>query len=290
MNNFVTRVVFVGVTLPVLFAIAIFLPHYNHASIAVLALVFSVGSALELRRMVEPAGGKYRDAFAVVFAALPSIVVFFTRLSMQGAGLASSWLSPLALVCLCLFMVAAFPIAFPRKPESVKQAIAITGANALYIFYPGALSTAIIVILGAQNGPGLMLIWFALIVFGNDSLAWLAGVTLGKHRGIFTVSPNKSLEGLIAGMSGSIGFSYAGAFLFPSIVPRNWLALGVIGVVCGVAVVTGDLFESAIKRAGSVKDSGTIVPGRGGMLDSYDSLLFAAPVFAGMLGLMGMLA
>jgi len=290
MNNFITRVVFVGIALPVLFAVAIFLPHFNHATIALLALVFSVGSVLELRRIVEPTGGMYRDAAAVLFAALPSTVVFFSRLSMRGAGLASSWLSPLAIVCLLLFMSSAFPIAFPRRPESVKSSIAVMGANALYLLYPGALSTAIIVILGAQNGPGLMLMWFALIVFGNDSLAWLAGVTLGKHRGIFAVSPNKSLEGLVAGMSGSIGFSYAGAFLFPSVVPRNWLALGIIGMACGIAVVVGDLFESAIKRAGSVKDSGTIVPGRGGMLDSYDSLLFAAPVFAGILGMLGMLA
>jgi len=275
--------------MPIIFAIALFVPHLNHAAIALLAMVFSVGSVLELRRIIEPAGGTYRDAAAVSFAALPSIVVYFSRLSMRGAGLATSWLSPLAIACILLFIFSAFPVAFPRRLESVKSSIAVIGANALYLFYPGALSTAIIVILGAQNGPGLMLIWFALIVFGNDSLAWLAGVTLGKHRGIFGVSPNKSLEGLVAGMSGSIGFSYAGAFLFPSVVPRNWLALGIIGLACGIAVVTGDLFESAIKRAGCVKDSGTIVPGRGGMLDSYDSLLFAAPVFAGILGLMGML-
>ncbi|PKL08399.1 MAG: hypothetical protein CVV51_09180 [Spirochaetae bacterium HGW-Spirochaetae-7] len=289
MNNFVTRVIFVGIALPVLFAIAVFMPHFNNASLSLLTLVFTVGSALELRRIVEPAGGISRDAVAVAFATLPSIAVYFSRLTMRGAGLAASWLSPVAIACLLLFMASALPVAFPKKPDAVKSSIAVIGANALYLFYPGALSTAIIVILGARNGAGQMLIWFALIVFGNDSLAWLAGVTLGKRRGIFAVSPNKSLEGLVAGMSGSIFFSFAGAFLFPSTVPRNWIALGIIGLACGSAVVTGDLFESAIKRAGSVKDSGSIIPGRGGMLDSYDSLLFAAPVFAGILGIMGML-
>jgi len=112
-------------------------------------------------------------------------------------------------------------------------------------------------------------------------------VTLGHKRGIFTVSPNKSLEGLLAGMAGSVGFAFLGPVLLPGIVPRSWPTLLALGLACGVAVVAGDLFESAIKRSAGVKDSGSIVPGRGGILDSFDSLLFAAPVFIGVLAAAG---
>ncbi|MBN2874361.1 MAG: phosphatidate cytidylyltransferase, partial [Spirochaetales bacterium] len=174
--------------------------------------------------------------------------------------------------------------------DTVSLTILKVTRNALYMLYPGALSSAIVIILAAREFSGSLLIWFALIVFGNDSFAWLAGVTLGRKRGIFTVSPNKSLEGLIAGMAGSIGFAMAGPILFPEAIPPRWLALAILGVAVGIAVVSGDLFESALKRSAGVKDSGSIIPGRGGVLDSYDSLLFAAPVFCGIAVMMGLLS
>jgi phosphatidate cytidylyltransferase len=66
-------------------------------------------------------------------------------------------------------------------------------------------------------------------------------------------------------------------------IPNDWLVLFITGLACGFMVIAGDLFESSIKRAVSVKDSGSIIPGRGGILDSFDSILFTAPVFTGFL-------
>ncbi|HOX92156.1 MAG TPA: phosphatidate cytidylyltransferase, partial [Spirochaetales bacterium] len=144
--------------------------------------------------------------------------------------------------------------------------------------YPGAMAAAMMVLLAQPNG-GKVLVWYSIISFSNDSFAWLVGITLGKRRGIFLTSPNKSLEGFIAGMVGSVASSMLGPILFPSIVPRSWFLLALTGVVCGIAVVAGDLFESALKRSAKVKDSGNSIPGRGGFLDSFDSIAFAAPVF-----------
>ena len=291
MSNFATRILFVVIAVPLLFATALYVPFMNHLPIALLSLLFTIGSAIEIQRMIEPGAARTRTAVAAFLGALPSSATFVARLAWPGASLAVSWLAPVSISALVAFLVVSVPIALPPKTgSSIAESIRKASANALYLFYPGILGSAIIAILGAPDGAGLMLVWFALLVFGNDSLAWLAGVTLGRRRGIFAVSPNKSLEGLIAGCAGSIGFAFAGPFLFPSVVPRNWAVLAILGATCGAAVVIGDLFESALKRAAGVKDSGSIVPGRGGILDSFDSLLFAAPVFTGILAITGILA
>jgi phosphatidate cytidylyltransferase len=273
----------------VLFALAIFFPFMNHAPIALLSIAFTIGSSVELQKMLEPTAGKVRSLVAMMLGALPSFAVYGARLAFTDASLATTWLAPIAIMAMAAFLVSAVSMALPAKTDTIPSTIQRASANALYLIYPGFLSTPIIVILGIPEGAGYILVWFALIAFGNDSLAWLAGVTLGRRRGIFAVSPNKSLEGLIAGIAGSLGFALSGPLLFPAYVPRDWFILTVLGLSCGVAVVLGDLFESAIKRSAGVKDSGSIVPGRGGILDSFDSLLFAAPVFAGILALAGIL-
>jgi len=114
-----------------------------------------------------------------------------------------------------------------------------------------------------------------VIVMSGDSAAYYVGSTLGKNRLYPAVSPKKSIEGSLGGLVGSV----AGAFVskatyFPELTAVDCVAaallLGVLGQV-------GDLFESLIKRSCGVKDSGTIIPGHGGVLDRLDSILFAAP-------------
>lgn len=290
MKNFITRIAFVSITIPVLFALAILVPFMNHIPIVLLAIAFTIGSCVELRKMIEPSAGRSRTMEAVALGTLPSIAVYCTRLFFTDSSLAITWLAPLVIVGLASFLVSAVPMALPARVDTIHSTIQRASANSLYLMYPGFLSSSLVFILGTPEGSGSILIWFALIAFGNDSFAWIAGVTLGRRRGIFAVSPNKSLEGLIAGIAGSVGFALAGPALFPAYVPRDWLMLTVLGFSCGAAVVIGDLFESAIKRSAGVKDSGSIVPGRGGILDSFDSLLFAAPVFAGILAIAGILS
>lgn len=289
MNNFVTRIVFVGTIVPLLFALILLVPSYNHLPIVVIILVFCGGAALELRRIVEPKGGRLRSAAALLLALVPPVTVYIARLANEQGGIVSGWLAPVSVAIVVAFSMSAIPIAFPRNESMLPTAVLRAGANALYLLYPGALSSAMIAILGAPKSAGLLLVWFAFMVFGNDSMAWLAGVTLGRHRGIFAVSPNKSLEGTIAGIAGSIVAALLGPVLMPALVPPNLLLLSGLGLAVGIIVVAGDLLESALKRSAGVKDSGTIVPGRGGMLDSFDSLLLSAPVFAAFLVAMGLL-
>ncbi|HEY5540145.1 MAG TPA: phosphatidate cytidylyltransferase [Coriobacteriia bacterium] len=109
-------------------------------------------------------------------------------------------------------------------------------------------------------------------VWANDSLAYLIGSTLGRHKMMPRISPKKSWEGFIAGALGTIAVWVALALWFPQVGVSLPLAL-VTGVVVGASVVIGDLFESRMKREAGVKDAGTALPGHGGFLDRLDSLI-----------------
>jgi phosphatidate cytidylyltransferase len=114
-----------------------------------------------------------------------------------------------------------------------------------------------------------------VITWGNDTAAYFAGRFLGKHKLYPEVSPNKTWEGFAGGMVGSIGGLFIVKYgFFPQMAVVDCFALGALGGVLGPM---GDLCESMLKRAYGVKDSGSIIPGHGGMLDRIDALLFNAP-------------
>lgn len=115
-----------------------------------------------------------------------------------------------------------------------------------------------------------------LIVMSGDSAAYYIGSACGKNRLYPLVSPKKSIEGSLGGMAGSIcGTLLAKFTFFQQLSVADAL---VTAVVIGILGQSGDLFESMLKRSFGVKDSGTIFPGHGGVLDRLDSVLFAAPV------------
>jgi phosphatidate cytidylyltransferase len=130
---------------------------------------------------------------------------------------------------------------------------------------------------------------FLFITFGNDSTAWLCGNLFGtNNRGIIPVSPNKSVAGFIGGTLGAIIVAVGAAILFPQIfiylnfkIPFLKLVImaAILGFCTGIAASLGDLAESAIKRSCDFKDSGNFMLGRGGVLDSIDSIAVAAPVY-----------
>lgn len=120
------------------------------------------------------------------------------------------------------------------------------------------------------------LIVIMLIVMTNDSAAYYSGSAFGKHRLYLLVSPKKSIEGAIGGLLGSlVGTMLAKFTFFPQL---TFTEAAVTAIVIGMVGQAGDLFESLLKRSFGVKDSGTIIPGHGGVLDRLDSILFAAPI------------
>ncbi|MDO9152514.1 MAG: phosphatidate cytidylyltransferase [Paludibacter sp.] len=142
----------------------------------------------------------------------------------------------------------------------------------LFIALPFSLLNYIMFINNEQ--PYILLALFATIWI-NDTGAYLVGVTFGKHRLFERISPKKSWEGFFGGAVFALISGYVFSLLIPEISLINWLIFSEIVVIFGTF---GDLAESLIKRTVHVKDSGTAIPGHGGLLDRFDSMLLAAPV------------
>lgn len=130
----------------------------------------------------------------------------------------------------------------------------------------------------AERGPEFALFVFVLM-WVADSGAYFAGRTLGKHKLLPQVSPGKTWEGAIGGLIGGTLFAVGVAWWFGWSGNRMF-GFVVLSVVCVVVSIVGDLFISLLKRQQGLKDTGTLFPGHGGVLDRIDSLLAAGPVFA----------
>jgi phosphatidate cytidylyltransferase len=136
---------------------------------------------------------------------------------------------------------------------------------------PALPSGAPLAWLGADRGWVALLV---LVVWAYDTGAFLVGRQLGRHRFLVHISPSKTLEGLAGGL---VAASAVGALLLWLLGQPPTGAL-LLGPLVAVAAQAGDLVESMLKRAAGAKDSGTLIPGHGGVLDRVDSFLFAAPV------------
>ncbi len=183
-------------------------------------------------------------------------------------------------------------------PESAAATVALVGAVfALCCFHMwrakemgGVAGKIAVSVLGIVYLAAALSMWSWLrnIEFGRslvmltiapsclcDTFAFLAGKAFGHRKLAPVVSPNKTVEGFIGALAGSVG----GAFLVWALVPRfvPWVHVLVIALVIWVLSPMGDLIESMMKRSAGVKDSGTIIPGHGGLLDRLDALTFTGP-------------
>lgn len=198
-------------------------------------------------------------------AVLVACITPFLAWSANEAGIFTALLASIPLV-----MIFA-SLSVERRNPAVS--IAITLMAPLYICAAAGL---IIVVRGTEHGLGLVLIMLAG-QWINDSAAFFAGRTFGKHKLAPRISPNKSIEGLIAGLiAGTAAVWFMGTYM-----TDKWMTSEqalILGVTVALAVPVGDLFESMLKRAAGVKDSGTLLGDHGGVLDRIDALLLAGPM------------
>lgn len=142
------------------------------------------------------------------------------------------------------------------------------------------LSLSLLILLRSAADGVVWVFLLCAIVFAGDTAALYAGSLWGRHRLSPAISPGKTIEGSLAGLAAGVAVgSAAKAFFLPE---WGWPACLLFSLAVGVAGQVGDLFESALKRASNVKDSGGLLPGHGGVLDRIDALLFAAPVAFGL--------
>jgi phosphatidate cytidylyltransferase len=169
--------------------------------------------------------------------------------------------------------------------KDLRGGLASAAASVFGVIYIG-VSLSLLVCLRADKKILVVFVMFS--VWAGDIAAYYVGRSIGKHKLAPVVSPNKSWEGAIASVIGSVAMAAIvfhfqaqidGLFLVPPWDrPAVWIHVVVLGVLANVAAQLGDLFESALKRGAGVKDSGALLPGHGGILDRIDALLFAIPV------------
>jgi phosphatidate cytidylyltransferase len=170
--------------------------------------------------------------------------------------------------------------------SAIEMVMADAAISVFCFFYVGLTLLALPALREEANGPSLV-VFLLFVVWAGDIAALYVGRSLGRHKLAPSISPNKTWEGTAASVVGSLlaaGGLLALANWFTQLnsaklsYPEEFWYWLVLAVVVNVAAQLGDLAESALKRSAGVKDSGTLLPGHGGVLDRIDALLIAAPV------------
>ena len=159
-----------------------------------------------------------------------------------------------------------------------KEIAPLNAAFALLAALAVGFSFASILPLMVMSGK-LFYFWMLFVcAWGSDTGAYFAGRAFGKHKLAPVLSPKKTVEGFIGGILSCVALSIGLYFLVFGHAPGNWLKLIAAAVLFSVAGVIGDITASYIKRAAGIKDYGKLMPGHGGVMDRFDSVLFIAPI------------
>jgi phosphatidate cytidylyltransferase len=256
-----TRVLSSIVLVPILFVVVWLMPSGYFAALAIIAA--AIGQ-YELYAMAQARGIKPLTILGIALGALMVLNVYRPVLFHRGD--LSFWIT----LCVLAVIVARL---FSRRPmEGALEDIAVTAFGIFYV----ALLFAFQVAIHAGPAGKKWLVFLYLVIWASDTGAYYVGTAFGKHRLYEKISPKKSIEGLAGGTLASIVVALlCRVWLVPVL---GWMEALVLGAVLALAGTVGDLAESLIKRSAGVKDSGTLIPGHGGILDRMDSMLFAAPV------------
>lgn len=173
---------------------------------------------------------------------------------------------------LCLFLI--LPIELYRKRKDPFTNIAHGFLGIIYVAVP---ITLLINIVHPNDEIGynpLFFVGWLMLILSSDSGAYLAGTAFGKHKLFERISPKKSWEGAAGGLLMSMAFAVGFSYFLDFLSVWEWIGLSIVSVIAGIY---GDLVESLLKRNVGAKDSGTLLPGHGGVLDRLDSIGLATP-------------
>lgn len=270
MNKVVKRLLTFFIGLPIVLAI-VFCDYLNHLPLQIAIGIFSVLGANEFYNMLSKKGCILfnREIVLIGTALLPFSCYIFI---LSGLSLD---ITPWLFICIIILLMG-FECFTAKDFTNSASKISYT---TLTLFYTGFLLTFISRMTLLPDSKFVISL-FLIFVFMCDSFAWFFGILFGKStRGYVAASPNKSLVGFIGGIASSIGCGFVFKFLFPEEIAITNTNLAILGFITAFSAIVGDLIESVFKRSCDVKDSGNLIPGRGGILDSIDSIIIAAPIF-----------
>lgn len=269
MSNLTIRILVAIVAIPLIVA-ACYLggPYFFLFTTALIVISTNEFYALARTKNIEPAA-----VLGITSAGILNAIVY-----SNGINAAIDFL----VVILVVVMLAELAKKRTDGVAGVFANIGTTITGIVYIGLFGAMLTAIRDRVGVERTfptdreAGMFIIVIFATIWICDSAAYFAGKSMGKHKMSKFVSPNKTWEGAIAGFVFAVAAALAGRYLVLRELDIR-IALGT-GIIVGTFGQAGDFVESLFKRDAGVKDSSTIIPGHGGVLDRFDSLLFSAPL------------
>ncbi len=268
-KNLRDRIITVVIGIPAVLAMIFFVPQYNYILFSLLVIFMAVIGSLEMSRML------FGRIVPVALAAPLVPVVQY----LKGVLSLNAQLPDLAFV-LILLLSMAMEIHNGEK-DDFKGSIDRMARGAVLVVYPSYFLTFFLRLIELDNVTSYTIITYFILVFGNDTFAYIWGRLFGRNnKGIVKVSPKKSVAGYVGSLVSTIGLSFACYALFREHLPYISVAFRILlGLGVSITANVGDLIESVFKRSAGVKDSGNVFPGRGGALDCLDSEIASAPVF-----------
>ena len=258
-----------AVSVPLIAALIVLLPQGHHLVMNLLVVPVALLGGLETEGLLRARGTRLpRALFAALGATLPA-VAWLEIAGLVGPRFFTGWLAALFSAALLR------ALAVHRREDFPDILPAVTG-SLLVLIYPGLFLSYLVRLSAGEAATRVLLFFFAAVLI-NDIAAYGAGMTLGRFTRLrLAVSPNKSGAGFAGGFLVSVALGWAAHAVWPDLFRGSLGRALLTGAVLGVLTILGDLAESALKRSAGVKDSGGLIPGRGGILDSVDSWLLSA--------------
>ena len=201
------------------------------------------------------------------------IISYAVSISLIVGACSGSWEIEFLILSLNLMALSIFVLFKFADNQEVFQLIAKQVLGIVYI----PISLSLLIFMKELDQGNFWIIWLLITVFSNDTGAFYGGKFFGKNALSPNISPNKTIEGSIGGIITSLILGFIFSVIFFKDFSLSFLMIPA-SLMLAIAGQIGDLFESAMKRASNIKDSGSILPGHGGMLDRIDGLLLAIPV------------
>ena len=269
MNKVAKRLLTFFIGTPIILLI-VFCDYLNHLPLQIVLGIFSVLGANEFYTMISKRNKLFTKEIVLIATVLLPFACYIFILSNLPLDI-TPWLFIAIIILLMGFE------SFTAK--TFENSLSKLAYSTLTIFYCGFLITFISRMTLFPNAKYIISL-FLIFVFMCDSCAWFFGILFGKStRGFAKASPNKSLVGFAGGILGSILAGVLGKIFWNDIFTGSILKIVFLGIAISISSIVGDLAESVFKRSAEIKDSGSIMPGRGGILDSIDSIIMSAPLF-----------
>jgi phosphatidate cytidylyltransferase len=250
----------------ILFSVAILI----NRNISILFFAFLSFLALKEYFTLIPTSRSHR---MVLFFAYLSIPVQFYWIYMNWYGMF------IIFIPVYMFLLIPLVLIFIGENKGFLKSVGSVHWGMMMMLF-GLSHISFLLVLPPENATGAggagLILYLVVLTQGNDVAQYLWGKMLGRHKVVPKVSPNKTWEGLVGGVATTIALAF---LLAPYLTPLSPLHILFSGIIIGVGGFIGDVNISALKRDIGVKDSGTTIPGHGGILDRIDSLTFTAPMF-----------